>query len=246
MPSHHGDRRQPPAFVIRSLLKEHIIPRQTQPREAGRAPTEAREEEIGRRWPWLLPLAAGIFLGAAAFEVFPDALAEAGTLAWLWAVVGLIAFVLVRDGLDYIGQRGLAWVATLGIWLHSFLEGAVTATSYSVSLVVGLLVSAGLILHLIPEVGAVIALLTAAGLSLKDAIIRNVITWGFIIVGFLIVYLFLPGLSRSVLGAALAFGAGGFLYLAYLSWREHQWLLAPSIGLVILGALLIGGIRLVT
>lgn len=219
--------------------------RHIQQRVVATEPAEAHEEAINRKWPWLLPLAAGIFLGAAAFEVFPDALAETGPSAWLWGVIGLIVFVLVRDGLDYIGRQGMAWVATLGIWLHSFLEGAVTATSYGVNLVVGLLVSAGLILHLIPEVGAVIALLTAAGLSLKEAIVRNVITWGFIIVGFLVVFLFLPGLSRSVLGDALALGAGGFLYLAYLSWREHQWSLLPSAGLVVLGALLIGVIRLV-
>ena len=124
---------------------------------------EASEEEVARRWPWLLPLAAGIFLGAAVLEVLPDALKMVGLLAWLWTLVGLALFVLVRNGLDYIGQRGLVWAATLGIWLHSFLEGAVTATSFGAGFLVGLLVSAGLILHLIPEVGAVIALRTAAG-----------------------------------------------------------------------------------
>ena len=230
----------------RSGPEENVSARHARQRAGARAPAQAHEEEINRKWPWLLPLAAGIFLGAAVFEVFPDALEETGPSAWLWGVIGLIVFILVRDGLDYVGRQGLAWVATLGIWLHSFLEGAVTATSYGVSLVVGLLVSAGLILHLIPEVGAVIALLTAAGLSLREAIIRNVITWGFIIVGFLVVYLFLPGLSRSVLGDALALGGGGFLYLAYLSWREHRWTLLPSVALVLLGAVIIGVIRLVT
>lgn len=222
--------------------------RNTQRRDVTHAPTEAHEEheeEINRRWPWLLPLAAGIFLGAAIFEVFPDALAYADGSAWVWAAFGLIVFIAARDGLDYLGQHGLAWVATLGIWIHSFLEGAVTASSYGVGLIVGLIVSAGLILHLIPEVGAVIALLTAAGLSLREAIIRNVITWFLIIVGFLVVYFFLPSLPRSVLGAALAFGAGGFLYLAYLSWREHQWSPLPSIALTVAGALLIGVIRVV-
>lgn len=206
---------------------------------------EEREEAISRKWPWLLPLAAGIFLGGAIFEIFPDALALAGAIAWVWALFGLVLFIAVRDGLDYIGRRGLAWVATLGIWLHSFLEGAVTATSYGVSLLVGLIVSAGLILHLIPEIGAVIALLTAAGLSLREAIIRNVITWLFVIIGFLVVYLFLPNLSPEVLGAALAVGAGGFLYLAYLSWRERQWSLLPSLAFVVLGALIVGVIRVV-
>jgi zinc transporter ZupT len=213
-------------------------------REAGRDDEgEIREQAIANRWPWLLPLAAGIFLGAAVLEVFPDALMMAGAMAWIWLVLGLALFVFVRNGLDYIGQRGLVWVATLGIWLHSFLEGAVTATSFGAGFLVGLLVSAGLILHLIPEVGAVIALLTATGLSLREAVIRNVITWAFIAVGFTTVYLFLPNLSQAVLGAALAIGAGGFLYLAYLSFKEARWSPVRSIAVAALGVLLIGAIR---
>lgn len=189
---------------------------------------EEQEEKLLRRWPWILPLAAGLFLGAAIFEMMPDALKSAGVWAWLWAVVGLVVFIGVRDGLDYIGKQGLAWVATLGIWLHSFLEGAVTGLSYDITLLTGLLVSAGMILHLIPEVGAVIALMTAAGLSFKQALIRNGVTWALIIIGFLVVFFFLPTLPESVVGSALALGAGGFVYLAYLSWQERKWGMGPA------------------
>jgi zinc transporter ZupT len=206
---------------------------------------EEQEKALARRWPWLLPLAAGLFLGAAAFEMMPEALGRAQSPAWWWALFGLIAFIAVRQGLDAIGRAGLAWAATLGIWIHSFLEGAVTASSYGVSFLVGLLVSAGLILHLIPEVGAVIAVLSAAGLSLRQALIRNAVTWALIVVGFVVVYVLLPHLSQAVLGAGLAFGAGGFLYLAFASWKEHEWALAPSIGVAALGILVMGGLRLV-
>lgn len=213
-------------------------------REPAQNGKEEQEEALLRRWPWLLPLAAGIFLGAAAVEMQPEALESAGTPAWLWALGGLVLFILVRDGLDYLGQHGLAWVATLGIWLHSFLEGAVTASSFGAGFVLGLLVSAGMILHLIPEVGAVIALLTAAGLSLKEALVRNGITWALLIVGFVVVSLFLRDLPAAVLGAALGVGAGGFLYLAYLSWQKRTWGLAPSLAAAGVGVLLVGGVRL--
>lgn len=215
-----------------------------QERQASEA-AEAHEEALARRWPWLLPLAAGIFFGAAVFEVFPDALERSGSAAWLWAIAGLVAFILVRDGLDYIGRHGLAWVATLGIWMHSFLEGAVTAAGYGVSLLVGLLVTTGLILHLIPELGAIVVLLTAAGLTLRDAVIRDLTTFAFLIVGFLVVYFFLPDLSPQVLGAALGFGAGGFLYLAYLSWREHHWTPLPSLLIASAGAIVILIVRVI-
>ena len=61
--------------------------------------------------------------------------------------------------------------------------------------------------------------------------------------GFAVVYLFLPNLSQAVLGAALAAGAGGFLYLAHLSFAEARWPLAQSVALAALGVLLIAAVR---
>lgn len=128
--------------------------------------------------------------------------------------------------------------------MHAFLEGAVTASSFGAGFVLGLLVSAGMILHLLPEVGAVIAPLTAAGLSLKEALARNGVTWALLIVGFVVVYFFPRDLPDAVLGAALAMGAGGFLYLAYLSWRERAWGFVASLVAVGVGVLFVGGARL--
>ncbi|MBI3968673.1 MAG: hypothetical protein HY329_23810 [Chloroflexi bacterium] len=97
---------------------------------------------------------------------------------------------------------------------------------------------------MIPEVGAVIALLTAAALSLKEALVRNGVTWALLIVGFVVVYLFLHDLPEAVLGAAPTPTAGGFVYLAYLSWQERKWGLAPSLAAAGIGVLLVGGVRL--
>ena len=202
------------------------------------------EERWARRWPWLLPLAAGIFLGAAILEMQPEALELAGQQAWLWVAVGLVIFIGVRNGLDAIGQHGLAWVATLGLWLHSFLEGAVTGLSFQASVLTGLLVTGGLILHLIPELGASLALMTSAGLSERQGVVRTLITWVILVVGFVALVFFLPDLSQAVLGAALAAGTGGFLYLAYLSWQERRWEVGPSVAAAAAGVLAMAAIRL--
>ena len=54
---------------------------------------EQREREFVDRWPWLLPLAAGIFLGAAVFEMLPQAIMDAGASAWGWLLAGVALFV---------------------------------------------------------------------------------------------------------------------------------------------------------
>ncbi|MBX6342212.1 MAG: hypothetical protein IRY97_07120, partial [Thermomicrobiaceae bacterium] len=182
----------------------------------GAAEAREHEERWARRWPWVLPLAAGIFLGAAAFDMLPEGLDRLGAAAWLWALAGLALFVLVRDGLDYLGRHGAGWVATLGLWLHSLLEGVVAALGFGAGLLAGLLVTAGLILHLLPEAGGAIALMTATGVSERQSLRRLGVTYALLIGGFVVVLFFLPGLSEDAVTAALALGAGGFVYLAYL------------------------------
>lgn len=193
---------------------------------------------------WVVPLSAGIFAGAACFEVLPYAYARAGAGTALWALAGLLVFVGIHKGLDALGHQGASWASTLGMWLHSFLEGVVTATGYGVSVTLGLLLSVGLVAHLIPEATALVAVLRRAGLSIRQAVLRSVLSWGLVALGFLVVRDFLPLLSPPVLGAGMAFGAGGLLYLAIVSWTGRQGALAGSLSALASGALLMGLIRL--
>ncbi|MGH2708873.1 MAG: hypothetical protein ACRDJK_11335, partial [Actinomycetota bacterium] len=50
--------------------------------------------------PWILPLAAGVFLGAAVFEMLPQALRLVGARAWLWSLGGFVGFILIHEGMS--------------------------------------------------------------------------------------------------------------------------------------------------
>jgi zinc transporter ZupT len=210
---------------------------------AGRPGGRTPGEEI-RSWRlWVVPLSAGIFAGAAAFEVLPYAWARTGTVTALWAVAGLAAFVGIHKGLDALGHQGASWASTLGMWLHSFLEGVVTATGYGVSVAIGVLLSVGLVAHLVPEATALVALLRREGLSVRQALIRTVLSWGLVLAGFLVVRDFLPLLSPPVLGAGMAFGAGGLAYLALVSWTSREGGGAGSAAALAAGLTLMGLVR---
>ena len=194
---------------------------------------------------WLVPLAAGIFAGAAAFEVFPYALRRAGTGAVAWGLGGLIAFVAIHRGLEALGHQGASGASTLGMWLHSFLEGVVTATGYGVSVALGVLLSLGLIAHLLPEAMALVAVLRRAGLSIRQGAVRSALSWALCACGFLVVRFFLPLLPPPVLGAGMAFGAGGLTYLAAVSWLGREAGFAGSLAAATAGAALMGLVRTV-
>lgn len=193
---------------------------------------------------WVVPLAAGIFAGAAAFEVLPDAFRNAGWVALAWGLAGLGVFIGIHKGLDALGHQGASWAATLGMWLHSFLEGLVTATGYGVSLTLGVLLSVGLIAHLMPEATALVALLRRTGVTTRQAVIRAAASWSLVIAGFLVVRYLLPLLSPPVLGAGMAAGAGGLVYLASMSWLGRRGGLGGSLVAAVVGLALMGVLRL--
>src|SRR5437660_11425214 len=64
---------------------------------------------------WLVPLAAGIFAGAAAFEGFPYALRRAGTGAVAGGRGGLIAFVALHRGPEGPRPPGASGASPLGV-----------------------------------------------------------------------------------------------------------------------------------
>lgn len=192
----------------------------------------------------MVPLAAGIFAGAVIFEVLPEAFRDAGWVAAGWGLAGLAVFIGIHKGLDALGHQGASWASTLGMWLHSFLEGVVTATGYGISLTLGVVLSLGLVAHLIPEATALVALLRRTGATTRQAVLRAVASWGLVISGFLVVRYLLPLLSPPVLGAGMAFGAGGLAYLASMSWLSRQGGLAGSLLAGIVGLGLMGVLRL--
>ncbi len=176
---------------------------------------EQGSQAAGGRLARLLPLAAGVFAGAAVFEVLPGAVMRAGRGVLIWALAGLGLFVVTHVVLDAAGGQGASWCSTLGMWVHSFLEGVVTAVGYGVSFVLGLALTFGLVVHLAPEITALVAVLMRTRLSLRQALVRSAVTCFFVVTGLVVVHFF-PLISPPVLGTGMACGSGGLLYLAYV------------------------------
>ena len=85
-----------------------------------------------------------------------------------------------------------------------------------------------------------------SGLSVRSSVARGALSWVLVASGFVVVRFFLPLLPPPVLGAGMAFGAGGILYLAAVSWSARQATLAGSLAALATGAALMGLVRAVT
>lgn len=117
------------------------------------------------RWPrrieLLMALAGGVVLGAALFDLLPEALAQADDaglaegVPWLAAVAGFVGFALAERRVhhhhgpgcedDPPGVMGIAGAA--GFTVHSVFDGLAIGLGFSVDTGVGLLVALAVIGH---------------------------------------------------------------------------------------------------
>lgn len=175
---------------------------------------------------------AGIFGGAAIFEIIPEVVSQVGVPQALTTVtLGFLGWLILGRVKRKQGER-IIILTSVAIWLHSFLEGAFVALSFAYSLGIGLLVALGMVIHLAPELVAVIGILQGYGASFKKALKIHGITIGFLLLGF-VVLSFVP-FPRDTLIIILGATAGAFLLISLSALRKSA-LTIPLITMYIIG-----------
>ncbi|MEA2452311.1 MAG: zinc and cadmium transporter [Actinomycetota bacterium] len=182
------------------------------------APTTLRKSLVV-----LIAFAAGALLGDAFVHILPE-VAESETGFDLTASLSLIAGVVVFFTLEKVlhwhhshipNEEVMHPVATMnlvGDGLHNFIDGAIVAAAFSVSLEVGIATAIAVALHEIPQELGDFAILIHAGLTPKRALLLNFATALTAVIG---------GLATLALGSVasverflLPFTAGAFVYIA--------------------------------
>lgn len=187
-------------------------------------PTTTLEQAppVVRRTTWMMPVAAGIFLGALAFDALPAALGSVGGWTWMLAAAGL-ALMAYSSRAAAVHKLGwAAGVATAGVWFHSIVEGVAAGAGSGVGVAGAVLLGTGLVMHLIPESAALYAIATEAGISSRRAMLRCALTWVLVLAGFLTGQLLLNDVPSRPLGAAMGLAAGVFAYLAWVLWQQRR------------------------
>jgi ZIP family zinc transporter/zinc and cadmium transporter len=131
----------------------------------------------------ILSLAAGFLISVTVLDLFPEAIARAGSRA---AVVALVAYVLVHLSQHTLGRHfhfgeethevsevvGIS--ALVGLLLHTFVDGVAVSSSLRVSSSLGTLVFLAVLLHKFPEGLAISSLFLAAGAGRGKALLAAV------------------------------------------------------------------------
>jgi zinc and cadmium transporter len=154
--------------------------------------------------------------------MIPEASEEASSLAiGLFALVGFASFFIIERVLfwHHCHKYGkcpvhmFTYMNLIGDSVHNFIDGLIMATSFVVSLPLGLTTTMAIALHEIPQEIGDFGVLIYGGFEKRKAIIVNFLIALTAVLGGLIGF-FISNMVENVKLFILPFAAGGFLYIA--------------------------------
>ena len=202
----------------------------------------------------LIALGAGIRIGAAYFDLMPEAVEHLGSIdaAMVFTAVGFLAFYAIEKltalhvghetatELDHgdAEHRHIGLIGGIGMSLHSFLDGVALAAGLTVGGGLGLVIAVVVVMHRFSDGIGIVSLMLASRMP-RDEMVRWVGLVALAPVVGVVIGLVLP-VPDQVLGGMLAVFAGFFLYIgaAELLPEAHRsdrsrWVVAATIAGVV-------------
>ena len=175
----------------------------------------------------IIAVGAGIRIGAAYFDLIPESVTQLGSLdaAMLCTAIGFLAFYAIEKltqlhvghetaaELDHgqAAHRHIGIVGSMGMSLHSFLDGVALAAGLAVGGGIGVVIAVVVVVHRFSDGIGIVSLLLASHTP-RAEMYRWVGLVAVAPVAGMIVGLLLP-IPDAMLGAMLAIFAGFFLYI---------------------------------
>jgi zinc and cadmium transporter len=177
---------------------------------------------------YLASFAAGTLLGAAFFDLLPEAAHEAEEMGvehsviFFWTLVGILGFFLLERFIHWFHHHhehgktkdnATASLVILGDSVHNFIDGVVIASTFMVSIPLGIVTSLAVAAHEIPQEIGDFGVLLHRGLKRKKILILNLLSACVAVLGAVIAYLAAESLE-PLLPIFLSISAGFFIYIA--------------------------------
>lgn len=181
-------------------------------------------ERLAKITLFLVSFAVGGLLGDAFIHLLPEAFEELGTnlTVSLYVILGILIFFVLEKFLRWrhchipTSEEHLHPLVTInlvGDTVHNLIDGMLVGASYFASLPIGIATTVAVILHEIPQEVGDFGVLIHGGLSVRRALVFNLLSAAAAILGAIIAIIMgqeIQGFSLSLLPVT----AGGFLYIA--------------------------------
>jgi zinc and cadmium transporter len=219
--------------------------------------TLAVQGDLLKKWLlYLVAFAAGALLGDVFLHIIPEMAEEGFRPSTGYFMLGgiLVFFALERFMWWHHSHsehdeevHSMAYLTLAGDTLHNFIDGIIIATSYFVSVEVGIATTIAVVLHEIPQEIGNFAILVHGGWTAKKALLYNFISALAAVVGAGLVLAALRGMAE-VPQWLIALAASSFIYIAMAdlipeinkkrkgrhSWMLLAWFVFGSLSMALL------------
>jgi zinc and cadmium transporter len=175
----------------------------------------------------LVSFAVGVMLGAAFLDILPEAARSDVPIAHLLATVlsGIVTFFLLEklalwrhahvalEHDQHAHPHPAGMMILVGDGLHNFVDGILIAAAFLADIKLGLITSAAVIAHEIPQELGDFVVLLRSGYSKRTALILNSISGLASVVGGVLGYFALSH-GEALIPYVLAIAAASFIYIA--------------------------------
>ena len=176
---------------------------------------------------FLAAFAAGTLLGAAFFDLLPEASHGGeglGINIFSWTLAGIIFFFILERFIHWfhhhaehhkheVEPQTTVPLIVISDTVHNFVDGVVIAATFMVNVPLGIVTALAVTAHEIPQEIGDFGLLLHKGLSRKTVILINILSASIAISGALATYA-LGDVLANYIPALLALTAGFFIYIA--------------------------------
>ncbi len=173
---------------------------------------------------YLVSFAAGALFGDALIHLLPEAVEEYGFSLQIsiYLILGIITFFIVEKFIHWRHchipysknhTHPFAIMNLIGDGIHNFIDGLIIASSYILSIPLGIATTLAVILHEIPQEIGDFSILIHGGFKRGKALFLNFLTATLSFLG-VIVAILLSNLLTDINKFLIPFAAGGFIYIA--------------------------------
>jgi len=181
-----------------------------------------KPETMGRAMNLAVAFATGSLLGAAFFDVLPEAFKGGGDSMLTYVFLGMMMFFVLERYIHWNHCHAascekhyhpMTYLNIIGGAFHNFVDGAVIAASFLVSIPLGVVTTFAIITHEIPQEMGDFAILIKGGFTRRNAQLFNFLSALTAFLGAGITYLFSKEIENMI-PMILSIAGGGFIYLA--------------------------------
>ena len=180
-----------------------------------------KQKNLNKFLIYFVSFAAGALFGDAFIHLIPEAIEEVGL------VIQVPVYILLGITFSFIAEKIIQWrhchgdqkchpfayMNLLGDGVHNLIDGLIIASSYLVSIPIGLATTLAVIFHEIPQEVGDFGVLLHGGFTKSKALLLNFLSALTAVVG-AVIALLLNNLIPNMTNFLIPFAAGTFVYIA--------------------------------